>query len=280
MGAMAAFYRKIPVGHVEAGLRTGDPMQPFPEETNRRLISRVASWHFAATRRNRTALLREGVSRTHIFVTGNPVVDSLNAILKRHERSVRLQNILDSTRMYRRIAMTTHRRESFGGVLEGNLRVMREFLERQTDVALIFPVHPNPVVRQAATAILGGCERVWLTEPLDYLDFIGLLSESWLIVSDSGGIQEEAPSLGKRVLVLRDVTERPEAVESGVAKLVGDPERLAVALKEEYWRNDHAASAVVNPFGRGDSGRRIAQALWRCFHPRTDVRTPKTPIRN
>ena len=268
MGALAAFYRRIPVGHVEAGLRTSDAGQPFPEETNRRLISRLASWHFAATRRNRRALVREGVPPDQIALTGNPIVDSLHAILARHERSPRLQQILDSTRMYRRIALTTHHRESFGSMLEGNLRVLREFIERQTDVALIFPVNPNPVVRRTANAILGNSDRIWLTEPLDYLDFIGLLSESWLIISDSGRIQEEAPSLGKRVLVLRDVTERPEAIEAGMAKLVGDPHRLAAALKEEYWRSDNDTAPVVNPFGRGDSGLRIARALWRGFHSR------------
>ena len=134
-------------------------------------------------------------------------------------------------------------------------------------------------MRQAATAILGGSDRVWLTDPLDYLDFIGLLSESWLIVSDSGGIQEEAPSLGKRVLVLRDVTERPEAVEAGVATLVGDPERLAAALNQEYRRSDGGAAPVANPFGRGDSGERIARALWRGCRPRSKSRIPKSEIR-
>ena len=182
--------------------------------------------------------------------------------------------------MYRRITMTTHRRESFGPLLEGNLRVMREFLERQTDVALIFPVHPNPAVRQAATAILGGRDRVWLTDPLDYLDFIGLLSESWLIVSDSGGVQEEAPSLGKRVIVLRDVTERPDAIEAGVAQLARDPHRLAAALKDEYWRNDSGTTSLRNPFGRGDSGRRIARALWRLFHAPAAAHTPTREVRS
>lgn len=266
--ALASFHRRVPVGHIEAGLRTGNPAQPFPEETNRRLITQVATWHFAATARNRRALLGEGVERANVFVTGNPVVDALQGILARKQRSARLNDLLAATCDLRRIVLTTHRRENFGAEMSGNLRVLGEFVKRHADVALIFPVHPNPAVQAAAREALDGLPRVWLTEPLDYLDFIGLLSECWLIVSDSGGIQEEAPTLGKPLLVLREVTERPEAVECGVARLVGgSPHRLDIALKDAYWQPADAWKCVPNPFGRGDSARQIVDALEQCLNP-------------
>jgi UDP-N-acetylglucosamine 2-epimerase (non-hydrolysing) len=261
-GALAAFHRRIPVGHVEAGLRSGDPSRPFPEEMNRRLITRLATWHFAATPRNRRNLLAEGIDRGSIAVTGNPVVDALKWILHRHQRSERLTDLLRQTHAKRRLIVTTHRRENLGHEMSANLQVLQEFVAEHPDVALIFPVHPNPAVQQIATKVLAGHERVWLTEPLDYLDFIGLLSESWLIASDSGGIQEEAPTLGKPLLVLRDVTERPEAIECGIAKLVGgSPQRLRAALNEAYWATENSYHAVPNPFGQGDSGPRIVQAI-------------------
>ncbi|QVL31136.1 UDP-N-acetylglucosamine 2-epimerase (non-hydrolyzing) [Telmatocola sphagniphila] len=264
--ALAAFHRQIPIGHVEAGLRTADPMNPFPEETNRRLVSRLASYHFAATRQNRQSLLKEGIPAQSIVVTGNPVVDALNMILVA-DRSERLQRILDQTQGYKRLALTTHRRESFGDTLEGNLAVLRDFVARHTDVALIFPVHPNPRVREAAQQHLAGRERIFLTEPLEYPDFIGLLQESWLIVSDSGGIQEEAPTLRKPVIVLRENTERPEAVEAGFARLAPDANSLKKMLSALY--NDPAQGLPAdsaNPFGEGDSGQRITEALLEFFH--------------
>ena len=263
-GALAGFHRRVPVGHIEAGLRTGDASQPFPEEMNRRLISQLATWHFAATARNRRALLAEGVDRAHIVVTGNPVVDSLKEILDRRIRSPRLRELPDASCDLRRIVLTTHRRENFGAEMSGNLRVLGEFVRKHADVGLIFPVHPNPAVRAAAREALDGLPRVWLTEPLDYFDFIGLLSECWLIVSDSGGIQEEAPTLGKPLLVLREVTERPEAVECGVARLVGgSPHRLDIALKDAYWQPNDSGKSAPNPFGHGDSARQIVDALSR-----------------
>lgn len=261
-GALAAFHRRIPVGHVEAGLRSGDPTRPFPEEMNRRLITRLAQWHFAATPRNRRNLLAEGIDRGSIAVTGNPVVDALKTILNRHQRSPRLGDLLTQTQGMRRLVVTTHRRENLGHEMATNLQVLAEFVEQHRDVALIFPVHPNPAVQQTAREVLAGRDRIWLTEPLDYLDFIGLLADSWLIASDSGGIQEEAPTLGKPLLVLRDVTERPEAVECGIARLVGgSPQRLRAGLNEAYWQRENSFHAVPNPFGQGDSGPRIVQAL-------------------
>jgi UDP-N-acetylglucosamine 2-epimerase (non-hydrolysing) len=263
-GALAAFYRKIPVGHVEAGMRSGDPLSPFPEEMNRRVVTRLATYHFAATEWNRTTLLAEGVPPAQVFLTGNPVVQALYTLLDKSRPSAAAQALLHATSGLRRVLLTTHRRESFGGTLEGNLRVMRAFVERHADVAVIFPVHMNPQVDGPSRNILGGHPRIHLTEPLRYEDFIVLLAQAWLIVSDSGGVQEEAPTLGKPVLVIRENTERPEAISAGVARLVGgQPENLARMLEETYsdgrWADE--VRRVPNPFGAADSGRRIADAV-------------------
>jgi UDP-N-acetylglucosamine 2-epimerase (non-hydrolysing) len=263
-GALAGFHRRIPVAHVEAGLRTGDAYNPYPEEMNRRIISRLATYHFAATSRNRDALLCEGVSHGSIFVTGNPVLDSLKTILERSRMTPALKELLKATKGLRRIIVTTHRRESFGEVMSGNLGVLRNFIDQHEDIGLIFPVHPNPAVLGPATSILAGHPRIHLIQPLSYEHFILLLSHAWLIVSDSGGIQEEAPTLGKPLLVLRKNTERPEAVESGVARLVGgSPERLGAMLEEVCEDGNWADQIrkVRNPFGQGDSGKRIAQLI-------------------
>ncbi len=263
-GAMAAFHRKIPVGHVEAGLRSGDPLSPFPEEMNRRLITRLASFHFAATEDNRATLLREGVEDEGIFVTGNPVVDALKRVLASASPGPEVQDLLTRTEGLRRIVLTTHRRESFGETMSGNLEVLRRFVEGHDDVALVFPVHPNPVVVETTAAILSGHPRIHLVTPLGYEDFVLLLSSAWLLVSDSGGVQEEAPTLGKPLLVLRGNTERPEALRSGVARLVGgDPRRLAEMLEEAERPGSWAEKVrgAENPFGQGDSGHRIARVL-------------------
>jgi UDP-N-acetylglucosamine 2-epimerase (non-hydrolysing) len=263
-GALAAFHRRIPVGHVEAGLRSGDLHSPFPEEMNRTLITRLATFHFAATTMNRETLLREGVSDRHIFVTGNPVVDSLKEVLSRPTVSQEVDAVLEATESTRRIVLTTHRRESFGEAMTGNLRVLARFVERRPDVSLVFPVHPNPVVVDTARRVLNGRPRVHLIAPLPYEPFIRLLAGAWLIASDSGGVQEEAPTLGKPVVVLRENTERPEGVLAGVARLTdGDPRRLETLLEEAYAPGSWAdrAREVENPFGRGDAGPRIAEAL-------------------
>lgn len=261
--AWASFHRGVPVGHVEAGLRTDDPLTPFPEETNRRLITRLARYHFAATTRNRQALLDEGVPNEQIFLTGNPVVDALQYMGTVLPASNRVEQLLERTRGLRLIALTTHRRESFGPTLSGNLRVLRDFVDAHGDLGMIFPVHPNPAVREAAKQLMDH-PRIHLTDPLDYGDFISLLNASWLIVSDSGGVQEEAPTLGKPLIVLREKTERPEAVESGVARLAGTPERLAVALDEAITQR-RVVNPIDNPFGRGDAGQRIVQSLRKAF---------------
>jgi len=263
-GALAGFHRRIPVAHVEAGLRTGDVYNPYPEEMNRRIITRLATYHFAATPRNRDTLLSEGVADGSIFVTGNPVLDSLKTILECSATTPALEEVLKATKGLRRIIVTTHRRESFGEVMADNLRVLRSFIDQYEDIGLIFPVHPNPAVLGPATSILAGHPRIHLIQPLSYEYFIVLLSHAWLIVSDSGGIQEEAPTLGKPLLVLRKNTERPEAVESGVARLVGgSPERLGAMLEELRQDGNWADEIrkVRNPFGQGDSGKRIAQLI-------------------
>lgn len=262
-GALAGFNLRIPVGHVEAGLRTDDPQNPFPEEMNRRLITRLATWHFAATERNRQTLLDEGVAAESITVTGNPVVDALHEIRGR-TLSPKLRLVLAATEGQKRLVVTTHRRESFGDKMAVNLRVLRDFVGRHADVTLLFPVHPNPSVRSVAHAVLGEQPRVHLLEPLDYQDFIGLLDNAWLIASDSGGIQEEAPTLGVPLLVLRENTERPEAIEVGAAQLVGNSAGRLRTLLEATYAGDAWAEQVrgiANPFGQGDSGQRIAGAL-------------------
>lgn len=263
-GALASFHRLIPVGHVEAGLRSGDVSSPHPEEMNRRLVTRLATWHFAATKSNRKTLLEEGIAADRIFDTGNPVVDSVQDILQRLVPGPGLAPTLAATRGLRRIVLTTHRRESFGTVMAENLRVLRRFIDRHPDTALVFPVHPNPAVVDTTRSVLAGHERIHLLEPLEYGDFIALLSEAWLIVSDSGGVQEEAPSLGRPLLILRENTERPEVVESGLARLVGGrPERLAALLDEAAQSGSwvEGVAHVENPFGKGDAGPRIARTV-------------------
>jgi UDP-N-acetylglucosamine 2-epimerase (non-hydrolysing) len=264
-GALAAFHRGIPVAHVEAGLRTGNDYSPHPEEMNRRLITRLATYHFAATRRNRETLISEGVAQEKIFVTGNPIVDSLEWIRKRvAPLAPALKEAFSATEGLKRLVLTTHRRESFGATMAANLRVLRNFVEAHAEIALIFPVHPNPSVMELAADILGSHPRIHLVKPLDYQDFVVLLSHAWLIVSDSGGVQEEAPTLKKPLLILRESTERPEAIESGVARLVGKrPERLAAMLDEVYRDGNwiRCIGAVENPFGRGDSGERIVNIV-------------------
>jgi UDP-N-acetylglucosamine 2-epimerase (non-hydrolysing) len=272
-GALAGFHRRIPVGHVEAGLRSGNTLSPYPEEMNRRLISQLATYHFAATTGNRDTLLSEGVRPESVFVTGNPVVDSLTRMLEELTPSPVLAELLRSTQGLKLIVLTTHRRESFGELMTENLKVLRRFVEVNSGVALFFPVHPNPAVSGVAHEILSGHARVHLLQPMSYQDFVSLLSNAWLIVSDSGGVQEEAPTLGKPLLILRENTERPEAIEAGVARLVGgSPLRLAEdleqALRDENWVNE--VRRVENPFGRGDSGQRIARIISEVLNPQID----------
>jgi UDP-N-acetylglucosamine 2-epimerase (non-hydrolysing) len=262
-GALAGFYRQVPVGHVEAGLRSGRRDSPFPEEMNRRLVTSLASLHFAATPRNVSDLRAEGVPSERIVLTGNPIVDSVRRALEVGEPSELGRSLLGSIKSPKLLVLTTHRRESFGAAMAGRLRVLRRFVEAHPDVELVFPIHPNPGVRECARSELAGSERIHLVGPLDYFDFVHLLARAWLVVSDSGGVQEEAPTLGKAVIVIRENTERPEAIEAGVARLAVSEPELASLLEETYadpsWIEGVGASE--NPFGQGDGGRRIAQAL-------------------
>ncbi|HEY0050865.1 MAG TPA: UDP-N-acetylglucosamine 2-epimerase (non-hydrolyzing) [Pyrinomonadaceae bacterium] len=277
-GALAGFNRKIKVGHIEAGLRSGNLYSPFPEEMNRRLTSQITSFHFAATEKNKRNLLAEGVSNEKIFVAGNTVVDSLQFILKNLVPSEKISALIEQTKGLKRILLTTHRRESFGETMSGNLQVMADFVEKRKNVCLIFPVHPNPNVREATEEILADRERIFLLEPLDYMDFVALMKKSWLIVSDSGGVQEEAPSLGKPLLILRENTERPEAVESKIARLVGgNPKVLRKMLEENYAIETWIKSVreIKNPFGDGRSAKKIVEILEKEFRAKTQ-RTPGT----
>lgn len=262
-GALAAFYRQIPVGHIEAGLRTYQKFAPFPEEINRVLTTRLADLHFAPTDRSRDALLKEGVDRARIFVTGNPVIDALYQALEQpyHLDPAISRAFRDNKRV---ILLTTHRRENLGAPLQGVYMALREVLLAHPDVGVVFPVHKNPAVRREVNSILRGVERVYLTEPLDYLPFINVMKMSYLVLTDSGGIQEEAPALGKPVLVLREVTERPEAVAFGTARLIGTDLRK-VEYEVNHLLDDEDAylrmSNAVNPYGDGIAARRIIQAI-------------------
>lgn len=263
-GAISGFNRDIPVAHLEAGLRTGNLRSPFPEEMNRRLTSKLATFHFAPTPLNRQNLVREGVSDKDIFVTGNTIVDALNSIRGKQEPGEELALLLEKTEGMKRLLLTTHRRESFRSTMNENLEVMKDFVTRWKDTCLIFPVHPNPNVLTAAVEILGDTDRVFLIDPLDYKDFIHLMERSWIIVSDSGGVQEEAPTLGKPVLILRENTERPEAVQCGIAKLVGaDPSKLKQMLEQNYLADTwvRMMGRVQNPFGDGKASHRICDTL-------------------
>lgn len=265
-GALAAFHAGIPVGHVEAGLRTDDPRNPFPEEMNRRLITRLADFHFAATARNARVLREEGVPAAQIAVTGNPVVDAVLRTRARTRPSAALVDLLERVGDRRLLVLTTHRRESFGGVMTERLAGLRRFSDAHPELALVFPVHPNPQVEATAGRVLGSTSGVLRVPPLPYTDFIHLLDRAWLAVSDSGGVQEEAPSLGTPVLVIRENTERPEAVEAGVARLVGAlpgalEHALEACLADNAWID--GVRSIPNPFGDGKAGVRITEALAR-----------------
>lgn len=271
--ALAAYYCQITVGHVEAGLRTHNKFAPFPEEINRKVAGSLSDLHFAPTKVARQNLLREGIDETNIFVTGNTVIDALLMV------SAILENSNDLKAQYgdefsflnpeqRLILVTGHRRENFGVGFENICMALKEIAERYPDVEIIYPVHLNPNVREPIRRILGNGRRqnIHLIEPVDYLPFVYLMNRSYIILTDSGGVQEEAPSLGKPVLVMRDTTERPEAVEAGVAKLVGTSRSVIVSevsrlLKDRAAYMDMAQSA--NPYGDGRASQHISDVCFR-----------------
>ena len=274
VASMAAFYLKIRIGHVEAGLRTEDKYNPFPEEMNRRLADVLSDLYFAPTSRAADNLTREGIAEDRVFVTGNTVIDALLWMVEKQSTPLSQEELkrlfgekygleLNKKRV---ILVTGHRRESFGKGFENICQGLKLVAERNPDIQIVYPVHMNPNVREPVYRILGGVENVRLIEPLDYAHFVFLMKRAYLILTDSGGIQEEAPSLGKPVLVMREKTERPEAIEAGVAKLVGtESERIfretqrLLTDETEYERMAHAA----NPFGDGKAAQRIVQVLLR-----------------
>lgn len=258
--SLACFYKNIPVGHVEAGLRTYDVYSPYPEEFNRRAIDITACYLFAPTKLSAENLLREGADKNSIFVTGNTAIDALRLTVREEYSSP----ITEAAAGKRIILLTAHRRESHGEALRGIFRAVRRIADEFDDVMIVYPVHPNPVVRKAAEEILSGHERIMLTEPLDVIVFHNLMAKSFFIMTDSGGIQEEAPSLGKPVLVLRDVTERPEGVEAGTLRIAGtDEEKVYLACKNLLCNDAEYAemSSAENPYGDGEASRRIADIL-------------------
>ena len=258
--ALACFYMQIPVGHVEAGLRTYDIYSPYPEEFNRQAVGIVAKYNFSPTELSKQNLLREGKKEETIYVTGNTAIDALKTTVRKDYAHPELEWAKDS----RLIMLTAHRRENLGEPMHSMFRAIRRVMDEHPDVKAIYPIHMNPVVRQAADEELGGCDRVKIIEPLDVLDFHNFLARSYLILTDSGGIQEEAPSLGKPVLVMRDTTERPEGIAAGTLKLVGTNEET---IYNEFNRllTDPAAyeamSKASNPYGDGHACERIADIL-------------------
>jgi len=269
--SLAAFYMQIPVGHVEAGLRTHDIYSPFPEEVNRQLTGRIATHHFAPTEQARSNLLAEGVAEDRIVVTGNTVIDALLSVVEKARMvpfSDKLQDqlpFLNSRESLQRLVLVTgHRRENFGRGFEEICQALSQLAVKYPEVHIIYPVHLNPNVRDPVNRVLSGVENVHLLEPLDYLPFIKLMDLSYLVLTDSGGIQEEAPSLGKPVLVMRDTTERPEAVDAGTVQLVGADSSNIVAAVERLL-NDSVAYKVMsrahNPYGDGHACERILKKL-------------------
>ena len=261
--ALAAYYKKIPVGHVEAGLRTYDKFQPFPEEMNRRLADALCDYHYAPTSGARVNLLKESIPESGIVVTGNTVID---ALLDMTARPYAFEDpLLERAGEDRRLLLVTaHRRESFGEPFLEMCTAMRDLACGNADLEIIYPVHPNPNVRKAVDAVLTGHERIHLIEPLDYAPFVHLLKKAAIVLTDSGGIQEEAPSLGKPVLVMREVTERPEAIEAGTAKLVGTSRGRIVSEVQRLLDDEDAygnMATAVNPYGDGHAAERIVRHI-------------------
>ncbi len=262
--SLAAFYERIPVGHVEAGLRTWNKFNPYPEEINRQITTRLTDFHFAPTEWGKNNLLTEGIDPKKIYVTGNTVIDALLMIVDPDYRFSQPELRKIDFRDRRIILLTSHRRENFGAPMEETFRACRELVETNPDVELIYPVHPNPNVRSAAHKILADVPRIHLIEPLEYRPFVQLMARSTLILTDSGGVQEEAPTLGKPVLVLRTTTERPEAVEAGTAKLVGT-DRAVIVREAQCLLSSKSAydemATKANPYGDGKSAPRIVDIL-------------------
>ncbi len=258
--ALACFYLQIPVGHVEAGLRTYNIYSPFPEEFNRQAVGIIAKYNFAPTELSKNNLIKEGKNPESIFVTGNTAIDALKTTVRADYQHPELSWAEGS----RLITITAHRRENLGEPMHHMFRAIRRIMDEHPDVKAIYPIHMNPVVRKAASEELGGCDRIHIIDPLEVLDFHNFLARSYLILTDSGGIQEEAPSLGKPVLVMRDTTERPEGIAAGTLKLVGTDEEVIYKNFKELLENKEAyekMSKASNPYGDGHASERIADIL-------------------
>ncbi len=258
--ALACFYMQIPVGHVEAGLRTYNIYSPYPEEFNRQAVSIISKYNFAPTNLSKENLIKEGKSEDSIYVTGNTAIDALKTTVREDYTHPELEWAEGS----RLIVITAHRRENLGEPMHQMFRAIRRIMDENPDVKAIYPIHMNPVVRQAAEEELGGCDRIHIIEPLDVLDFHNFLSRCYMILTDSGGVQEEAPSLGKPVLVMRDTTERPEGIAAGTLKLVGTDEETIYSNFKELLENKEAydkMSQASNPYGDGFACKRIADIL-------------------
>lgn len=258
--ALACFYLQIPVGHVEAGLRTYNIYSPYPEEFNRQAVSIISKYNFAPTELSKQNLLKEGKDPDSIYVTGNTAIDALKTTVRADYTHPELEWASDS----RLIVITAHRRENLGEPMHHMFRAIRRIMDEHPDVKAIYPIHMNPVVRKAADEELGGCDRIHIIEPLEVLDFHNFLSRSYMILTDSGGIQEEAPSLGKPVLVMRDTTERPEGIKAGTLKLVGTNEDVIYKNFKQLLEDKDAYNAMAhasNPYGDGFACKKIADIL-------------------
>ncbi|CEN79743.1 non-hydrolyzing UDP-N-acetylglucosamine 2-epimerase [Paraclostridium sordellii] len=259
-GSLAAFYNQVAVGHVEAGLRTYDKYSPYPEEVNRQITGVIADMHFAPTEISKQNLLKEGKPEANIYVTGNTAIDALKTTVKSDYTNEILEKICED----RLIMLTAHRRENLGEPMKNMFRAIKRITEEFDDVQVVYPIHLNPLVRQAADEVLGDNSKVHLIEPLEVFDFHNFLNKSYIIMTDSGGIQEEAPSLGKPVLVLRDTTERPEGLAAGTLKLAGTDEDVIYNLTKELLTSEEAyesMSKASNPYGDGHASKYIVDAI-------------------
>jgi len=258
--SLACYYLQIPVGHVEAGLRTNNIYSPFPEEFNRQAVGLIAKYHFAPTDMSRDNLIREGKNEDSIYVTGNTAIDALKTTVVSNYTHKHLEWAKDS----RLIMITAHRRENLGEPMKNMFRAIKRIIDETPDIKAIYPIHMNPVVREAASEIFGDLDRIKIIEPLEVLDFHNFLAQSYLILTDSGGIQEEAPSLGKPVLVMRDTTERPEGIQAGTLKLVGTDEEVIYSTFKMLLENEDEYSKMSqasNPYGDGFASKRIADII-------------------
>ncbi|MCC2344179.1 UDP-N-acetylglucosamine 2-epimerase (non-hydrolyzing) [Bacillus anthracis] len=264
IASLAAFYNQIPVGHVEAGLRTWDKYSPYPEEMNRQLTGVMADLHFSPTAKSATNLQKENKDESRIFITGNTAIDALKTTVK----ETYSHPVLEKLGNDRLVLMTAHRRENLGEPMRNMFRAIKRLVDKHEDVQVVYPVHMNPVVRETASDILGDHGRIHLIEPLDVIDFHNVAARSYLMLTDSGGVQEEAPSLGVPVLVLRDTTERPEGIEAGTLKLAGTDEETIFSLADELLSDKEAhdkMSKASNPYGDGRASERIVEAILQHF---------------